>query len=89
MVDVVIAPDQARVLITWDGKSGDLPDPILFDSTDADIKGWVSEAIRTNSIPAITFQGNVDLTDFVVDRFRSSETNPTNTITVRPKVPFG
>lgn len=79
----------ARVNITWNGQNGDLPDMVNFDSTDADVKGWITEAVRTGGVPGITADVNVDLTDFVVDRFTENDARPYNLIQIRPKTPFG
>lgn len=84
-----IRADEARVNVTYAGSNGDLPDPVSFESTDADVKGWVTEALRTGGVPGIPAQPQVDLTDFVIDRFRATEARPWNLIACRPKTPFG
>lgn len=81
--------NEARVNVTYAGKNGDLPDPVNFDSTEGDIKGWVSEALRTGSVPGIPAAGYVDLHDYVVDRFEATEVRPFNLIQLRPKTAFG
>lgn len=88
-LQVFIAPHQARVNITWQGQNGDLQDPVPFDSTDGDVKAWVSEGVRSGSVPGVGTDQNVDLRDFVVERFASNEARPYNLIQVRPKTPFG
>ena len=80
---------EARVNVTFNGQNGDLPDPVGFDSTDGDIRGWISEALRTGGVPGIEAVGQVDLTDFKVDRFAATETRPYNLIQLRPKTAFG
>jgi len=80
---------EARVNITFNGQNGDLPDPVNFDSTDGDIRGWISEALRTGGVPGIEAVGQADLTDFKVDRFAATETRPYNLIQLRPKTAFG
>ena len=80
---------EARVNITYAGKNGDLPDPVSFDATEGDIKGWVSEALRTGGVPGIEAAAFVDLHDYVVDRFSSNEARPFNLIQLRPKTAFG
>jgi len=87
--DNVLAQREARVNVTWSGQNGDLGDPVLFDSTDADVKGWLTEAIAGGSIPGIDPDPNVDLGDFVIDRFAANDEVPYNRIMVRPKTPFG
>ncbi len=84
-----IKDTEARVNITYGGKNGDLPDPVMFQSTDGDIKTWVTEAVRTGGVPGIEAAPNADFADFVVDRFASSEARPYNLIQLRPKTPFG
>lgn len=83
-------PDnEARLNITYNGSNGDLTDTINFDATDDDIKRWATEAIRTGSVPGIAADPNVDLTNFVVDRFGPNEARPYFLVQVRPKTPFG
>lgn len=81
--------NEARVNITYRGENGDLPDPVLFDSPDGDVKGWVSEAVANGSVPGIPADANPDFTDFVVDRFSANAERDYNLIQVRPKTPFG
>lgn len=84
-----IQNDQARVNITYGGANGDLPDPVSYDASSGDVLGWITEAVRTGSVPGIAAAPNADFTDFVVDRFPSSDARPYNLIQVRPKTPFG
>lgn len=84
-----IKDTEARVNITYGGKNGDLPDPVMFQSTDGDIKTWVTEAIRTGGVPGLDPAPNADFSDFVIDRFAATEVRPYNLLTVRPKTPFG
>jgi len=79
----------ARVNITWDGQNGDLPDPVLYDATDQEIRGWVEEAVRDGSVPGINADPDIDLKDFVVNRFPANDEIPDNKIIVRPKAPLG
>ena len=81
--------NEARVGVTYSGEYGELPDPVLFQSTDGDVRGWVSEAIRTGGIPGIPAAENVSLMDFMVERFTANATRPYNLIQIRPKTPFG
>lgn len=81
--------DQARLNITWNGQNGDLGDPVLFDATDTEIRGWATEAVRTGSVPGIVADPNADFTDFVIDRFAASDVTPFNRLMSRPKTPFG
>jgi hypothetical protein len=80
---------EARVNVTFGGQNGDLPDPVNFDSTDGDIRGWIAEALRTGGVPGIEVTGDVDLTDFKVDRFEATEVRPYRLISLRPKTAFG
>lgn len=81
--------DEAKVNVTYGGCNGELPDPVLFESSDTDIRTWVTEALRTGGIPGIAAQPNADLTDFVIDRFVATEVRPAPYIMIRPKTPFG
>ena len=83
------ARDEARVNVTWGGQNGDLPDAVSFDATDGDVKQWLTEAIRTGGVPGVVADRNVDLRDFVVDRFEATAARPYRLIQVRPKTPFG
>lgn len=86
--------NEARVNVTYSGKNGDLPDPVHFDSTDGDVRAWVTEAVRTGGVPGIPADPNADFRDFVIDRF-PAPANPVqgerswNLISLRPKTPFG
>lgn len=80
---------EARLNITWNGQNGDLPDPVSFDATEAEIRGWAGEAIRGGGIPGIRADPNADLSGFVVDRFRATADTPYNRLFLRPKTPFG
>lgn len=88
-MDEVIGNEYARVNITYAGANGDLPDPVFYDSTDADLKAWVTEALRNGDVPGIPAQQNVDLADFVLDRFEANDARPFRLISIRPKTPFG
>ena len=81
--------NEARVNITYGGKNGDLRDPVFFQSTDGDVKNWVTEAVRAGSVPGLDAAPNADFGDFVVDRFAATEARPYALIQVRPKTPFG
>ena len=83
-----IKDNEARVNVTYGGTNGDLPDPVPYDSTDGDVKGWITEAVRTGGVPGIAAAA-ADFRDFVVDRFAANEARPYNLIQVRPKTPFG
>ena len=88
-IQKIIQPDEAVVNVTFSGQNGELPDPVNFQAGDGDVKGWVAEAIRTGSIPGLHAAGNVNLGDYVVDRFPATEARPYNLIQVRPKTAFG
>jgi hypothetical protein len=83
-----IHPDEARVNVTYGGSNGDLPDPVSFDASDADVKRWVTEAVQTGGVPGIDGDATADFADFVVDRFEARDGLPRR-IAVRPKTPFG
>jgi hypothetical protein len=80
---------EARVNITWAGQNGDLPDPVAYDATDADVRRWVTEAVRHGDVPGIAADPRANFRDFVVDRFPATENRPYNLIQIRPKTPFG
>jgi hypothetical protein len=80
---------EARVNVTWGGENGDLPDPVDFQAPDADIRQWVTEAVRGGGVPAIQNGGNANFDDFMIERFAANAERPYNQIMVRPKTPFG
>jgi hypothetical protein len=84
-----IKDNEARVNITYQQKNGDLPDPVFFQSTDGDIKNWVTEAVRAGSVPGLEAAPDADFSDYVVDRFAATEARPYALIQLRPKTPFG
>jgi hypothetical protein len=85
----VIRDEEARVNVTYQGQNGDLRDPVFAQSSDGDVKGWVTEAVRNGGVPGIPADGNADFRDYVVDRFGPTEARPYNFIQVRPKTAFG
>lgn len=80
---------EAKVNITYGGQNGELVDLVNFDASDADIRRWATEAVQTGGVPGIRAQENVNLSDFVVDRFEATEVRPVPYIMIRPKTPFG
>lgn len=89
---VVVNPiedDQAMVNVTYNGQNGELADPVFYDSTDADVKAWVTEAVRNGDIAAIGRHPNANFADFVVERYPPQGDRPHNLIMLRPKTPFG
>jgi len=88
-MDNAMQDNEARVNVTYGGQNGDLPDPVFFDSTDVDVRAWVTEAVQNGSIPGIPATADADFGDFVVDRFAATEARPYALIQLRPKTPFG
>jgi hypothetical protein len=85
----MIGPTEARLSVTYGGQYGDLPDPVSYDAPDSDVRQWVTESVRTGSIPGIPADENAQFTDYVIDRFPANDGRPHNQIQVRPKTPFG
>jgi len=79
----------AKLNITYGGQNGDLPDPVMFDSTDADLKQAATEVVRAGDVPGIEAHPDADFTDFIVDRFPACEGVPWPRLCLRPKTPFG
>jgi hypothetical protein len=79
----------ARLNITWDGQNGELPDAVPYDATDGDLKQMATEAVANGDVPGIRAAANVDLTDFVLDRYNATDEIPYARVFIRPKVPFG
>ena len=84
-----LTADEAALNITWQGGNGDLPDAILFDTTDVDVRASATEAVRTGYVPGITADEGVDFRDFTVDRFPANDGVPYNQIFLRPKSDVG
>ena len=82
-------PEGTRVNVTFAGQLGELPDPIPSTASDADIRGWVEEAIRTGGIPGVPADPRADLSAFKVDRFPASSARPWPLVSVRPSTGFG
>lgn len=80
---------QARINITYAGANGDLPDPVLFNASDTEVKSWVTEAVRTGSVPGIPADLTASFADYVIDRFAATEARPYALLQARPKTPFG
>jgi hypothetical protein len=80
---------QSIVNVTWAGQNGELPDPISDAATDAEILGWVTEAVRSGSVPGIRADRAASFRDFIVDRFDPTVARPYRLVAVRPKTPFG
>ena len=84
-----LVPNMAKLTITYGGQQGDLPDPVSYDSTDADLKQMAAESVRQGYIPGIDAVADVNFTDFVIDRFPARPDVPFNRLSLRPKTPFG
>ncbi len=85
----LLAADQARVNVTWDNQNGDLPDPVPLDATDAQVRAWATEAVRSGNVPGVREDVRADLTDFMIDRCDPTETRPWSLLMIRPKTAFG
>jgi len=85
----VVDNHMAKLTITYNGEQGDLPDPVSYDATDADLKQMATESVRQGYVPGISAAGGADFTDFVVDRFPARQDVPFNRLSLRPKTPFG
>jgi len=84
-----VMTNEALVNITWNGQNGDMSSPIAVDSSEEEIRQWVTEAVQNGSVPGITTDADADFSDFVVDRFPPSDSVPHHRVFLRPKTPFG
>lgn len=84
-----IGENEARVNVTFAGQNGDLPDPVSYDATDAEVLRMVTEAVQTGGVPGIPADPDANFTDFVVDRFEANDARPYRLLSLRPKTPFG
>lgn len=89
LANQTLASNHAKLAITYDGKFGDLPDPIAYDSSDEDIRHWATEAVRSGGVPGIPAIAHANFEGFVVERYPAGDGRPFATIAVRPKTPFG
>lgn len=90
----MIQPHEARVNVTYNGQNFELPDPVHYQAGDGDIKNWVAEAIRTGSVRGVAADPNVNLQNYMVDRFDAPAVpaegqRDHNLIQVRPKTAYG
>ena len=81
------ATRMGRLNITFAGSNGDLGDFVAMDASDADIKAWATEAVRSGSVPGIA-QAQADFTNFVVERFNAEGDLP-DRVFLRPKTAYG
>ena len=87
--NALVPANMAKLTITYNGEQGDLPDPVSYDATDADLKQMATESVRQGYVPGISAAADADFTDFVVDRFPARQDVPFNRLSLRPKTPFG
>lgn len=81
--------NEALLNVTWNGKNGDLSDPVEFDASTEDILQWVTEAVRGGGVQGIDIDPDADFSGFVVEKLSATEVRPFNQVVVRPKVSFG
>ena len=81
--------DMAKLMITYNGQQGDLPDLVPYDSTDVDLKQTATESVQDGYVPGIDATVDVNFNDFVIDRFPARADIPYNRLAIRPKTPFG
>lgn len=86
--DLAQAPRFATLNITYAGMNGDLQDPLLFDSTDEQIRAIATETVRGGGVRGIDADPTANFADFVVDRIDAHDGLPDRLI-LRPKTPFG
>jgi len=84
-----IHAEEAKVGVTYGGHYSELTSPMLFDTSNEDIKTMVTEAVRSGSVPGIAADEHASFDDYVIERDRAHEGRPYNLIQVRPKTPFG
>lgn len=79
----------AKLNITYNGQSADLPLELDGYVTDADVRRIAVEVVRSGGAPGlqVTRLSDEAFTHYVVDRFRSP--GGEERIYLRPKVPFG
>jgi len=79
----------ARLNITYNGLSVDVPLELDYQASDADIRRIAVELIRSGAAPGLRIAniGEHAFTSYVVDRFDTDSGG--RCIFLRPKVPFG
>lgn len=83
-----LVPQYASLNITFAGQNGDLPDPVLFDASDEQVRTMATEAVRAGGVRGLDLHATADFTDFVVDRVAAHDGLPARML-LRPKTPFG
>lgn len=83
---IMPVPEMAVLMITLDGETGQLADPINYDTPDDEVKRVASEAV-SGGLQGITAQQE-DFADFIVDRVPAKDGLP-DRINLRPKTAFG
>ena len=85
--EFIVQAGEAVLNITWQGQNGNLPNPILMDSPDAEIFRWATEAVQTG-IRGIDPDPNVNFQDFKVERIAAKDGLPPRVL-LRGKTEFG
>jgi hypothetical protein len=88
LVDQILEEGQARVIVTYAGQTGDLPDTVHSGAAHDDVRRMVQEALRTGGVNGIPATPDADLTDFIVDRAPARGDQPLRLL-LRPKTAFG
>lgn len=89
LVGPALPQGQARVVVTYEGQTGDLADPISADTSHPDVLRMVEEAIRTGGIRGIPAKPDASLQGFIVDPAAPNDVHPYPRLLVRPKTAFG
>ena len=80
---------QARVSVTYEGRTGDLADPVSVDASHDDVRRMAQEALRSGGIRGLPAFPEADLSGFVVDPCEPNEVTPFPRLLVRSKTAFG
>lgn len=86
---VAPAAGHARVVVTYDGQTGDLPDPVSADASHDDVRRMAQEALRGGGIRGLPAIADADLSGFIVDPAAPNDTYPFPRLLLRPKTAFG
>jgi hypothetical protein len=84
-----VGPDEARVIITVGGRTGDLPATVDRHAAHEDVRRMVQEALRGGGVAGLPAMPDVDLTDYIIDPCEPNAQTPYWRLLARPKTAFG
>jgi hypothetical protein len=56
-----LQPNEAKLNVTYGGQNGDFADPVAFNAPIDQVRQWVTEALRSGTIPGIPADPNASM----------------------------